>query len=104
MAQLPKKKRRAVAAGFAGGRPFTVPDVGRFNTMRTMLRNVSDDSPNKAVAKHPDFTQITDTGDSAFRFLASELQFAGGSNRSGHITISIADSIYSQVRVIGFSV
>jgi len=50
MAQLPKKKQHSVAAGIAGGCPFKVPDVGRFNTMRTVLRNISDDSPNKEVA------------------------------------------------------
>jgi hypothetical protein len=50
MAQLPKKKQQAVAAGIAGGCPLKAPDASRSNSLRTMLRSVSDNSPNKAVA------------------------------------------------------
>jgi hypothetical protein len=51
MAQLPNKNQHAVAAGIARGCPFRVPDVARFNAMRATLRNVSNDSPTKAVAE-----------------------------------------------------
>jgi hypothetical protein len=50
LAQLPEKEQQAVAAGIAGGSTFTPLDVGRFNAIRALLRNVSDDSPDKAAA------------------------------------------------------
>ena len=48
--EWPKKKQQAVAVGIAGGCPIKAPDASRSNSLRTMLRSVSDNSPNKAVA------------------------------------------------------
>jgi hypothetical protein len=50
MVQLPQRDQQAVARGIAGGCPSKSRDVGRFNAVRGLLRNVPDDSPIKAVA------------------------------------------------------
>src|ERR1051326_90411 len=51
MAQLPQKEQQDVASGIAGGVTFKTLDVGKFNAIRAVLRDVSDDSPAKTVAK-----------------------------------------------------
>ena len=50
MAQLPQKEQRAVASGIAGKGTFKTLDVGKFNAIRALLRDVSDNSPTKTVA------------------------------------------------------
>jgi len=50
MSQLPQKEQQSVASGIAGGGMFKTLDIGKFNRIRALLRDVSDDSPTKTVA------------------------------------------------------
>ncbi len=50
MVQLPLKEQQAVASGIAGQGTFKTLDVGKFNAIRALLRNVPDDSPTKTAA------------------------------------------------------